>query len=68
MQNMILQKCAWANIQTTVAYTKYTHTKIYIYIYIYIWAFSKGEEGQSGWWLLCVNKEKIKKSRKMIFQ
>ena len=36
MQNMILQKCAWANIQTTVAYTKYTHTQRYIYIYIYI--------------------------------
>ena len=33
MQNMILQKCAWANIQTTIAYT-HTHTHTHIYIYI----------------------------------
>ena len=58
MQNMILPKCAWANIQTTIAYTKHTH------IYTF-WAFSKGEERQSGWWVLCVNKEKkIKKKKK----
>ena len=37
-----------------------THTHIYTF-----WAFSKGEERQSGWWVLCVNKEKkIKKKKK----
>ena len=58
MQNMILPKCAWANIQTTVGYTKHTHTHT-------LWALSKGEERQSGWWVLCVNKEKkiFKKNR-----
>ena len=36
MQNMILQKCAWASIQTTVAYTKHTHAHIYMCVYVYI--------------------------------
>ena len=66
MQNMILQKCAWASIQTTVAYTNHTHTHTHTHICVCIytfWAFSNGEERQSGWRLLCVNKEeKIKKN------
>ena len=57
MQNMILQKCVWASIQTTVAYTKHTHAYLCVCIYTF-WAFSNGEERQSGWRLLCVNKEK----------
>ena len=43
MQNMILQKCAWASIQTTVAYTKHshthTHTHIHVYVYIHFGPF-----------------------------
>ena len=61
MKNMILQNCAWENTHT------HTDTHMYVYIYIYIytfWAFSKGEERQSGWGL-CVNRgEKIKKFKK----
>ena len=67
MQNMILPKCAWANIQKTVGYTKHTHTHTHTYT---LGPFQGWRETKWMVGVVCKQREKNlkKKSRKMIFQ
>ena len=63
---MILQKCAWANIKTIVAYSRHRHRHRYIYIYIYthILGLFQGWR-ETKWMVAFVSKQREKKIKKV---